>query len=105
VPTVELWLWLETYLRTQQVEKIVIGYPRHADGAPVYFDGEIKQLKKKLESTFPEKQIILHDESFTSAKAKQVILQSGIKKEKRKDKSLIDKISAVIILQDFLQHY
>lgn len=104
VDTASLWGWLEKYLESEDVETILIGRTVHKDGTPLYFDHEIQELKSKLEKTFQEKKIILQDEAFTSVKAREIILNSGIKKSKRKDKSLIDKISAVIILQQYLKH-
>ena len=60
-------------------------------------------LSRKLKKLYPEKEIVLHDERFSSEDAKRAILLSGAKKKKRRDKSLVDKISAVIILQDYLE--
>jgi putative Holliday junction resolvase len=60
-------------------------------------------LKEALEKQFPDLTICLHDERFTSKMASQAILFSGTKKEKRKDKSLIDKVSAAILLQSYLE--
>jgi len=59
----------------------------------------------KLEKAFPLLEIDFEDERMTSVEAKDIILRSGIKKSKRRDKSLVDKISAVLILQRYLGHY
>ncbi|MEO0779134.1 MAG: Holliday junction resolvase RuvX, partial [Bacteroidota bacterium] len=64
----------------------------------------IKTFKERLGKTFPDLRIESQDERFTSVDAKRIILQSGAKKKKRRDKALVDKISAVLILQDFLEH-
>jgi putative Holliday junction resolvase len=105
IATEQLRVWLNTYLNTEPVSAIVIGRPSHPDGNLMYFDDEILALKRFLEQKFPAKQILLHDETFSSAKAKEIIFLSGAKKKKRQDKKLIDKIAAVVILQDYLKHY
>ena len=105
LPSAELWPFLEKYLNTEQVEKIVIGHPTHADGNEVSFMNQIIGLQRKIKKFKPEIEVVLHDEAFSSAKAKQVILNSGVGQNKRKDKSLVDKIAAILILQDYLKHY
>lgn len=104
VETVNVLPYLKNYLREEDVEKIVIGKPAHADGADVAFQPKIDTLRKKLENLFPSLTVVYHNEAFSSQKAKQIIMQSGAKKKKRRDKGLVDKISAVVILQDYLGH-
>ncbi|HMY85265.1 MAG TPA: Holliday junction resolvase RuvX [Saprospiraceae bacterium] len=104
VPSGELWLFLEEYLSKEEVEKIVIGYPTHSDGSEFSFMHQIVGLERKIKKIFPQIELDRHDEAFSSARAKEVIIHSGIRKEKRKDKGLVDKISAVLILQDYLKH-
>ena len=65
-------------------------------------DKQLEELEK-LKKLYPEKKVILQDEAFTSAEAKQIILQSGAKKKKRREKGLVDKISAVLILQEYME--
>lgn len=104
VPSETLLDWLANYLSNEQVEKIVIGHPTHADGSDTYLVDNINILKKEIRKIAPEMEIDMQDESFTSSMAKSLILQSGVKKKKRRDKSLVDKMSAVIILQRYLNH-
>lgn len=104
VETSELLGFLENYLHKENVSKIVIGESRHRDGEKFYFEKEIQELILWIEKKFPEIEVDRQDESFTSSESKEIILKSGIKKKKRMDKSLIDKISAVLILQRYLKH-
>lgn len=104
VPSETLLDWLANYLSNEQVEKIVIGHPTHADGSDTYLVDNINILKQEIRKISPEMEIDMQDESFTSSMAKSLILQSGVKKKKRRDKSLVDKMSAVIILQRYLNH-
>ena len=94
-----------TYCRNEQVEKIIFGLPFHSDGKETYLTQEVKDFSKILQQKLPEIKFDFQEESFTSVKAKEAILQSGTPKMKRRDKGLVDRISAVIILQEYLGHY
>ncbi len=104
VATPELLDFLQNYLAIETVEKIVVGEPKHLDGTPTDIALRIEKLKAKLKELFPHIEVVSQDERFTSAEAKSIILTSGVKKKKRRDKALVDKISAVLILQDYLGH-
>lgn len=97
--------YLLTYCRNEQVEKIIFGLPFHSDGKETYLTQEVKDFSKILQQKLPEIKFDFQEESFTSVKAKEAILQSGTPKMKRRDKGLVDRISAVIILQEYLGHY
>ncbi len=97
--------YLIQYCRVEEVEKIVIGLPVHADGEDTYLTSEVRKFGKDLAEKIKGLEVVYFDESFSSAKAKDVILRSGLPKMKRRDKSLLDRISAVIILQEYLGHY
>ncbi len=105
VETKELLPFLKNYFSEEEVEGIVIGEPKHLDGTPTHLMPKIEALIKKINELFPDIKVDLQDERFTSADAKRIILQSGAKKKKRRDKALVDKISAVLILQEYLQHH
>lgn len=104
IPTREVFDYLSDYVRAEEVEKIVVGAPLHLDGTPAQIAHLVIGFVRQLSKLFPDIEIVTHDERFTSVEAKRIILQSGVKKKKRRDKSLVDKISAVLILQDYLQH-
>jgi len=103
VATTGLQEWLFNYIATETVEEVVIGYPRHLDGNPTALVPVIEKLKETLIKQFPKLVVSYVDERFTSYEAKQIILQSGARKKKRRDKGLVDKISAVLILQNYLE--
>ena len=104
VPTSELFEFLEKYLEEEEVDTIVIGEPLHADGNPTQIEPLVQKFVEKIKKRFPEVKIDRQDERYTSVEAKRIILQSGAKKKKRRDKSLVDKISAVLILQEYLEN-
>ena len=104
VATSDLFDYLEKYFNTEEVEKIVVGEPLYPDGNPAQIHHLVIGFVRKLKKHYPNKEIVLHDERFTSEAAKQVILNSGTKKKKRRDKSLVDKVAATLILQEYLGH-
>ncbi len=106
LPTIEtknIFSFLDNYFSQEIVDILVIGYPTHLDGSNTYVTIEVEGFIKTFSAKHPNIKIFRQSEWFTSRQAKQVIMQSGINKTKRRDKSLIDKISAVIILEEFMQ--
>jgi putative holliday junction resolvase len=94
---------LKMLVPKESVEEIVIGEPKRMDSSDSHITENVRLLKQTLEKEFPLVRIALIDERFTSKMASQVIAQSGMKKKDRRQKSLIDEISATIILQDYLR--
>ncbi len=105
VSTAELQTFLELYCSREDVEEIVIGLPHHPDGTPSQLAQPIQKTADSIEKLFPEIKVTLHDESMTTKEARQIILASGASRRKRRNKHLVDEVSAVLILQDYLQHY
>jgi len=103
VDTSQLIPFLKNYFEKEEVEKIVIGYPKHLNNQPAEIAAEVENFAKNLKKEFPLLEIDFFDERFTSKIAFQTMLASGIGKEKRKNKALIDKISATIILENYLE--
>jgi putative Holliday junction resolvase len=103
VSTPELFPYLDRYLLQEEVETIVVGEPMYPDGNPAQIAhlvvGFVRQLRKK----YPQIEVVTWDERYTSEEAKRIILMSGAGKKKRQDKSLVDKVSAVLILQDYME--
>ena len=104
IPRNQIEEFLKNYLEEEEVEKIVLGDPGRLNEQTATLQNEIVNFSKKLSKLFPAIPVVLHDEKFSSAEAKKIILASGAKKKKRRDKALIDKVSAVLILQDYLDH-
>ena len=96
--------FLISYMNEEEVEKIVFGKPTHADGNETFLMDDIRNFITKLEKQFANIKIDFQDESFTSFEAKNIIRMSGAKKKKRQNKELVDRVSAVIILQKYLKH-
>ena len=96
--------YIEGYLKTEEVDAFVIGYPVQMNNEPSESVKYINPFIKKLKKAFPEKHIHLVYERFTSQMALRTMIDGGVKKKNRQDKSLVDKISASIILQSFLDN-
>lgn len=103
ISTEEVFDFLRSYLAEETVELIVVGNPMHPDGNPAQIAHLVKGFVRNLQKMFPEVPVVLHDERFTSVDARQVLLQSGASQKKRRDKSMIDKISAALILEDYMK--
>jgi len=93
---------IKKIIEEYKVEKIVLGYPLKENGQRTSISDKIKKFQKSLEKEF-YLPVILSDERYSSAIAKQRIIETVKSKKKRKDKSLIDKNAAAIILQDYLE--
>jgi len=94
--------FISDYLKSEDVEAFVIGYPVQMNNRPSELVRYINPFIKKLKKTYPNKQIHLVDERFTSHMALQAMIDGGVKKKGRLNKAMVDKISASIILQSFL---
>lgn len=103
VPSHEVIGFLKKYTSQEQVETFVVGDPRtlnNRDSESVVY---IKPFIRLLENTFPDITVARMDERFTSRMAFQAMLDAGLRKQQRRDKELIDRLSAVIILQSWLE--
>ena len=103
IATVDLLDYLKKYLEKEQVEKFVIGLPKQMSGAESESMKYIRPFVGQLQKAFPEKEIVYVDERFTSVLAQKAMLDGGLKKKDRRNKALVDKISATIILQSYLE--
>lgn len=103
VETKELEKFITDYVTKEDVSVIVVGKPTQMNGENSENMKRIEPFFNRLKRLFPDKEITYYDERFTSVLAHQAMLQSGIGKKARQDKALVDKISATIILEDYLQ--
>ena len=102
IATVELISFLKEYVLKENIELFLVGEPKQMNYKASKNEAIIKPFLKKLEKEFPNIQIKRVDERFTSKMAFQTMIESGLKKGKRKNKALVDEISATIILQSYL---
>ena len=104
IPSVEIYSFLTDYFSREKVDVIVVGYPRKLNNQPSESVIYINPFVRKLEKLFPDKEIVLMDERFTSKIAFNSMIEGKLKKKKRRDKELINTISANLILQSYLDY-
>lgn len=98
-----LLVWLKDYLSREEVERFVVGLPRQTNGRDSESMPLVRAFVKKLQLSFPEIPVEMWDERYTSVLAHKAMLDSGIGKKARRNKSLVDEISACIILQGWME--
>ena len=102
VPTANLFSFLTAYLQKENVDELVVGMPKTLSNDDSEIAPQVRKFVENLRLKFPERPVHLVDERFTSSMARQALIDGGMKKKDRKIKSNVDKISATIILQTFL---
>ena len=103
VPTHTLMQFIKEYMEREQVDRIVIGKPTQLNGEPSESMRYITPFVNRLQKELPDVPVVMYDERFTSAIAHQAMIDGGMKKSDRRDKSRVDAIAATIILNDYLQ--
>tara|TARA_B100000941_G_scaffold190744_1_gene137502 strand:+ start:339 stop:761 length:423 start_codon:yes stop_codon:yes gene_type:complete len=104
VKKIDFFDFIIDFTKKNNVEKFIVGKPIRMSGENSQIESEIIKFIKNLEKKFPEIPIIRFDERFTSKIATKSILSAGVKKKIRLNKEIVDKISATIILRDFLEY-
>lgn len=102
VPTAQLEKWLAQYMAANEVDIIVVGKPSQMNGTPSQSWSAIEPFVERLRTTYPNCKVELHDERFTSVLAHRAMIDGGMKKMARRDKAVVDRISATIILQSYM---
>ena len=102
IPSETTIAFLKEYFSNENVNTVLIGEPKQMNGLPSESAVIIELFVKKFQSTFPNMKMVRVDERFTSKMAFQTMIDSGLKKNQRKNKALIDEIAATIMLQDYL---
>ena len=103
VPTHTLMQFLKDYTAREQVDTIVVGHPTDMHGNDSESMRYITPAVNRLKRVFPDTPIEFFDERFTSVLAHRAMIDSGMKKSDRRDKAVVDEISATILLNDYLQ--
>jgi putative holliday junction resolvase len=103
VETNSLVGYLKNYFEKEKVSKVVIGLPKQMDNTDSQIAPEVRKFVNTFQTTFPDIVIQTVDERFTSKMAQQAMITGGMKKKDRQVKGNVDKISAVLILQSFME--
>jgi len=102
VPAAKIIDYLKKYAETESVTRFVVGYPVNMDNTPSEAAADVDIFLKNMAKAFPSVPVTLEDERFTSVLAHRAMIDGGMKAKDRRDKSSVDKISAAIILQSYL---
>lgn len=105
VPQTDIYNYIKGYVGKEDVELIVVGNPKQMDNTPSESMVYVKEFLENIVKLFPQMPVYMVDERYTSKIASQSIAHSGLKKKKRQEKGLIDSVSAVLILQDFMEMF
>lgn len=104
LPPNEALAFLLRYAAAEKVDAMVVGKPVNLNGLPAEAAAGAAEFTQRLTKLFPDVEVTTFDERFTSRMAQQAILAAGVKKKGRRDKALVDKVSACIILQSYMEH-
>jgi len=99
----DIWDYLADYFKREEVEQVLVGYPKQLNNEPSEAIRYINPFLKKFQLVYPEMPLKLMDERFTSKMAFQTMIDAGVKKKDRQNKATIDGVSATIILQSYLE--
>ena len=102
VPSAKIIDYLQSYAGRENVVRFVVGYPLNLDGKPAEAAADVDVFLKQLHKAFPDIPVSLEDERFTSVLAHRSLIDGGVKKMARRDKAAVDKVSAALILQTFM---
>ena len=102
VATHELEQFIGNYVAQETVVAFVVGEAVNFDGSPTHTTQPANNFVKRLQKKFPQIPVHRVDEAFSSRRAMQSLIQGGVKKKKRRNKALLDEVSATIILQDYM---
>lgn len=103
VPTHGLMAFIKNYMITEEIDAFILGHPKNLNNQDTDATQPVKKFSKQLANTFPKIKIHWVDERFTSKMALRTMIDGGMKKKDRRNKGNVDKISATIILQSFLE--
>lgn len=102
VPAAKIIEYLQNTALREPIERFVVGYPMNLNGKTSEAAADVDAFLKKLSAAFPQIPVSLEDERFTSVLAHRAMIDGGMKKSDRRKKESVDKISAAIILQSFM---
>jgi putative Holliday junction resolvase len=103
VATVDLVDFILDYVKREPVERIVVGLPKQMNNEPSENMRRVEPFVNRLRKLLPDIPVDYHDERFTSVLAQRTIIEAGIKKMARRNKELVDEVSATIILQSYME--
>jgi putative Holliday junction resolvase len=95
---------LKKLMQRETISELLLGYPTRFDGSDTHATEAVRAFKARWEKLYPEVPVHLWDERLTSKMATQALFQAGVPKGKRREKGLVDQVSATMMLQEYLEH-
>lgn len=105
INTTEIFSFIYEYLKREQVTLFLVGYPLGLDGKPTHATAPVEVFLRGLAKRWPNIPRKTADERFSSRQAVQALVQSGVRKKARRDKHLLDEVSATLVLQEYLENH
>jgi putative Holliday junction resolvase len=102
VDSVRIFTFLEDYLKKEKVELILIGDPHNLDDSPTNLSGHVQRILGIMQKRYPAIPVKTVDERYSSVMASRAMVDMGMKKNKRREKGIVDQIAATMILQEYL---
>lgn len=103
VPTSKLMDFLKVYTQNEEVDSFIVGMPKNLDNKDTHTTEPVRKFGKQLTAVFPNIPLHWVDERYTSVMALRTMIDGGMKKKERRKKENVDKISATIILQSYME--
>jgi len=103
IPTKEAFNYIEKLIADNVIDAIILGEPRYLDGSESQMTRNVHSFRKELKAKFPQLEVFLEDETYSSKMASESLILSGAKKKKRREKGILDKISASLILRSYME--
>lgn len=104
IPTGHVVPFLKDYCRRERLTRLIIGYPLTLNNEPSEANRYIAPVVKSIEKALPDLEIVRYDERFTSSLAHRAMIDGGLGRQARQDKATVDRVSASLILQSYLEH-
>ena len=102
IESARIFTFLEDYFKKEQVELILIGYPRNLDDSPTHLTADVQRIVGLLKKKFPEISVKKVDERYSSLMASRAMVEMGMKKSRRREKGIVDQVAATMMLQEYL---
>lgn len=102
VETSVLWKELLRMFQEEEITSVLLGYPTRMDGSDTHATEPVRKFKQRLEKQFPNLPVMLWDERLTSKMASRALIEGGVPRKKRRNKSLLDQVAATLMLQEYL---
>lgn len=104
IATADLLVWMKEYVEQNNIKQIIVGYPFRTQAGDNSIMVEVDRFIERCVQLFPNIDVNSYDERYTSSLAHRAVVAGGVKKSKRRDKALYDKLAACILLEDYLQY-